>query len=445
MQHAGVTLIEVYATWHWEAWEPVFGNIFKIFYSMKEENSYTGPSDMIAKEEFCQKWKRIGIQLNPEKLTKNPAAVVVSKTIINSIWGKFGQKLIRDVKQFINHPSQLKTVMIADDNGSIDDLQLFICTKNTVLATWKNASLDMWNHESGSLCRQVHSKNFNVSTAVAGLTTAIARTILHEQMIKSPKSICYCDTDSIFTLVDEHNFHKFQQDAGDMIGNWVPENYKLGDTFEQAKPKLFQHFLCWGAKSYLTGKEEEGKIIIKQKGVSLNIDNRKKLTKEQIQSLIFSCYIRPFAFGTDPEYKESNFEEEQVLEENIPPNEIFFSQEKMQLRIPEFSVTLISGVKRIKGTWGSKRIGYEEHITDEYGEEQKRISTLPWGYKNIEKEPEEQDIVPETPLFDDNRHDEIHVEDSDMEDNNIDINNNDSLHLATSHKFIMSAENLFDE
>ena len=128
-----------------------------------------------------------------------------------------------------------------------------------------------------------------ISEITAVFTTANARVRLYAMLDwLHPSQICYCDTDSIMFLYDKTNpEHKAPLNSesnpklikfGDSLGDWSNE-------FTEAKNII--ELVVAGAKSYsyITNK---GKIVIKQKGVTLDVANLTVVTFEAVRDMVLN-------------------------------------------------------------------------------------------------------------------------------------------------------------
>ena len=80
------------------------------------------------------------------------------------------------------------------------------------------------------------------NVALAAFTTAHARSILYRnmQLVKNPKNVLYCDTDSIMYVHDRNSSENLDIPIGSGMGEMTNELLKdvLIDKFWNAGPKL---------------------------------------------------------------------------------------------------------------------------------------------------------------------------------------------------------------
>ena len=91
-----------------------------------------------------------------------------------------------------------------------------------------------------------------------------------------PSQVIYYDTDSCILLYDENNpKHKYpSNDAKDLPPN-VRFGGALGQWNDELKGKWITEFVGAGAKSYAYVMND-GTMKMKQKGITLDVNNRKR-------------------------------------------------------------------------------------------------------------------------------------------------------------------------
>ena len=127
-----------------------------------------------------------------------------------------------------------------------------------------------------------------ISEITAVFTTANARVRLYNMLDWLDDSqIIYCDTDSVIFLYDETNpNHKNPEkhqapkhlEFGKGLGQWE-------DEFD-GKDHIVE-IVCGGAKSY-TYKTAKGETVVKQKGITLDRANEKKVNFETLRDMVLN-------------------------------------------------------------------------------------------------------------------------------------------------------------
>ena len=197
----------------------------------------------------------------------------VAKICLNSLWGKFGQRSTLNNYDFYYDYNKLITKI---DNPKIQNQKWYIVNKNCVELRYEDNN-------------DVSVEPDYISEITAVFTTANARVRLYAMLDWLHQSqICYLDTDSIMFIYDKTNpEHKKPLNSesnpklvkfGDALGEWENE-FKDGEYIIE--------LVVAGAKSYsyITNK---GKIVIKQKGVTLDVANLTVVTFEAVRDMVLN-------------------------------------------------------------------------------------------------------------------------------------------------------------
>jgi hypothetical protein len=218
------------------------------------------------KEQYLsQYYEHENIELDKEKIEKNPALRFIAKIMLNSFWGKLAQR-----------PNLTKTEMVESYdrywhlacNEDIEITGELMVNDDVMLVTYKYAK-----DEKATVL------NYNV--AIASYVTAYARLELYrviEQLEKIREhSVLYFDTDSVIYFRHKNDI---QITCGDYLGELTDEIVK--DYGEKAK---CIGFASLGPKNYSYEiRKEDGSIVtpIKTKGVKLTVKALEKITFEKM-------------------------------------------------------------------------------------------------------------------------------------------------------------------
>ena len=102
-----------------------------------------------------------------------------------------------------------------------------------------------------------------------------------------PSQLIYCDTDSVIFSYDPDNpKHKYPKNTE----RDIPDNVRFGDALgewqdEFSEAEWIDEVVVGGAKSY-SFKTNLGKIVIKQKGITLDAANSKIFTFEKVSDIV---------------------------------------------------------------------------------------------------------------------------------------------------------------
>jgi hypothetical protein len=202
---------------------------------------------------------RFGFTPNPTE--KNAGKRAIAKMILNSLWGKFGQR-----------PDMPKNVYIPPDNVG----KWFKMLKDN-----KDGKIDIKGEElSGDnlfVCYMELQENKNdilksTSIAIASSVTASATMRLYKELRLLKQRVLYCDTDSV---IYEHDPNKYNIPDGEFLGEWECETDGLPIT----------EFVSTGPKSY--AYKVKGKVKdCKMKGITLNWENSKDINFDTLKQLV---------------------------------------------------------------------------------------------------------------------------------------------------------------
>ena len=134
------------------------------------------------KRDYIERCEEIeGIRLEKEKVKPNPGLKATAKLMLNSFWGKFGQREnLPQIEQCTN-PDQLYK-LIDDDTLEVQNIRF--CSEDVIEVVYKNKEEAV-----------VPSNKTNVF--VAAFTTCHARLKLYSHLKKLGDQVLYYDTDSV--------------------------------------------------------------------------------------------------------------------------------------------------------------------------------------------------------------------------------------------------------
>ena len=187
--------------------------------------------------------------LRLEYLKKGDPREIMVKGILNSLYGKFGQK---DYKKRVENIEK------------IDNL-----TQHT---EWEDIyEIKNWNNHQGVYLLEKNPSQIceNAFSPIAAFVTSYGRVKLLEA-IEATDAI-YCDTDSIFTQKSFEEISKILA-IGSELGEWKQE----GD--------LIPNFVAWEPKVYQMLDENLDIIKVKHKGANMSDGNLRKTQKARMMN-----------------------------------------------------------------------------------------------------------------------------------------------------------------
>ena len=224
------------------------------------------PTDCITdemKDQFINDYKaREGIDLIPTEMEKNPGMRFISKLMLNSLYGKLGQrpnqpitKVVKSFKELYDLNQNSKIEMLGDEQIG-----------NMLLVNYKFVEDEMAN-----AC--------NTSVAIAAFVTSYGRIELYEQLHEieksKPGSVLYFDTDSIVFVSTPESYSPY---VGGFVGEMTDEIQ--GEFGSELYPTMTEFFTI-GSKTYSyrvrTGVEPNFQYHnkLKAKGITQTIEAKK--------------------------------------------------------------------------------------------------------------------------------------------------------------------------
>ena len=189
----GYRVIDIEVVWHFEHSEQydretktggLFTEYINTFLKLKVEAS-GWPSWVVSEQDKTQYlndyYEHEGIHLDAPKITKNPGLRALAKLMLNSFWGKFGQRINMSKVEVISDPAKLYDILLADDKIVHD--------------------INFINHEIAEVRYEAEEEfvepNAKTDVVIAAFTTAHARLKLYELLEQLQESVLYYDTDSV--------------------------------------------------------------------------------------------------------------------------------------------------------------------------------------------------------------------------------------------------------
>jgi hypothetical protein len=252
----GYTIDRVYEIYHFKKTKQLFKSYIQTFMRLKEENGgFKGNCE--EKIAYCKMWKdKLDIEIKPENLTNNSGRKANSKLLLNSLWGKFGQRpMSSDI--YISEPSKWYKLLDREQRGEVciesrEDLG------DTLFITYKELKDN-----------KTSLKKTNVG--LCAMITSNARLRLYEVIGEMKERLLYCDTDS---CIYEYDKTKFNPKEGDLLGEWEAEFQEPMKEFVAPAPKTYAY------------KKLSGKKDVKSKGIQFTEENANEVHFESYKRLI---------------------------------------------------------------------------------------------------------------------------------------------------------------
>ena len=258
----------IYEVWHFkETCEGLFKDCVNTWLKIKQEAS--GWPAWCTTEEKKNQYVELyhqkeGIRLEYDKIQKNPGLRTLAKMMLNSRWGKFGQRLNKTRLQEFDDPQAFHRFL---DTDTIDVRHVFIMNDQMVEVLYQYQKEDI-----------PVSPNLNIF--VACFTTCWARLKLYEALEQLQERVLYYDTDSVIYLEEPGQ-------PSPVLGNY------LGDfTSELDGDDYIVEFVSGGPKNYgYTTKK--GKVECKVRGFRLNSEGKSQLNYSVMRQNVLDEIQKP--------------------------------------------------------------------------------------------------------------------------------------------------------
>ena len=257
----GYQLLKVHEVWHFEVKKSgLFANYVNTWLKIKQESAGWPrwcTNDELKQQYLAEYEEKEGIVLDPNKIAKNPGRKQTAKLMLNSFWGKFGQKQNKPKTVQLQSPHEFYQ-LYTDPTKVVSAIR--ICSEDILEV--------VYTHKEDDLI-----PSFKTNVFVAAFTTCHARLKLYSYLDKLQKQVLYYDTDSVV-----YKWAPGQQDidTGDF----------LGEMTDELEGDVIQEFVSGGAKNYAyrtLGDVYECKV----RGMIKNVRTQQVLNFSAMKTLIF--------------------------------------------------------------------------------------------------------------------------------------------------------------
>ena len=135
----GYTLIKIHEVWHFppeQRQTGLFANYVNTWLKLKQESA-GWPSwcpTLEQKREYILRYQeREGIRLDIASIAKNPGRKTTAKLMLNSFWGKFGERINKPTTVTVKDPAHLFGLI---SDASLDLSTLRLCTDDILEAVY---------------------------------------------------------------------------------------------------------------------------------------------------------------------------------------------------------------------------------------------------------------------------------------------------------------------
>ena len=265
----GYDIQYIYEVWHFdETCEGLFKDYVNTWLKIKQEASgwpsWVGEDETKRQQYLREYFEHEGIQLEYDKIQKNPGLRTLAKMMLNSMWGKFGQRLNKTQVQTFDDPQAFHRFL---DTSTLDVRHVSVINDQLVEVHYQYQDEDI-----------PVSPNLNIF--VACFTTCWARLRLYAALEQLGERVIYYDTDSVIYWTDETQATPV---LGDYLGEFTSE---LGDD------DYIVEFVSGGPKNY--GYQTKlGHVECKVRGFRLNSEGKSQLNYNVMRQNVLDEIQKP--------------------------------------------------------------------------------------------------------------------------------------------------------
>ena len=263
----GYTLVKIHEVWHFPQRKTgLFEAYVNTWLKIKQESA-GWPRwcvDDNTKNQFLQAYKaHEGIELDPTRIAKNPGRKATAKLMLNSFWGKFGERQNKPCTQAVKHPVELYQYLY---DPALQLSTLRICTDDLLEVVYTRVEDDV-------------SPSNKTNIFIAAFTTCYARLKLYSYLQTLQQQVLYYDTDSVI----------YKWSPGQPR---LPNGDYLGELTDELEGDVIEEFVSGGAKNY-GYRTRGGKVECKVRGFTLNVRGSNVLNFDTMKSNILKELDQP--------------------------------------------------------------------------------------------------------------------------------------------------------
>jgi len=265
----GYEIQHIYEVWHLpETCEGLFQDYVNTWLKIKQEASgwleWIGEDETKRQQYIHEHEGREGIRLGYDKIEYNAGLRQLAKMMLNSMWGKFGQRLNKIQVQTFDDPQAFHRFL---DTDSLDVRHVSVKNAYLVKVHYQHQEEDI-----------PMSPNLNIF--VACFTTCWARLHLNEALELLGERVLYFDTDLVMYLEEPGQPNP---PLGDYLGEF---------TSELKSDDYIVEFVSGGPKNY-GYKTKKGKVECKFRGFRLNSEGKTQLNYDVMRQNVLDEIQKP--------------------------------------------------------------------------------------------------------------------------------------------------------
>lgn len=277
----GYKILNIWEIWQYETEQydsltktgGLFSEMMNKFIKIKQQAS-GWPARCVTKEEkeqYIQEFfQREGIALEFDEISKNEGLRSLAKLMLNSLWGKFGQKQNQPKTSIISDSKEFYQIL---SNPCLTVTHIQEINEDTLVVNWLNKE-------------EAYDPLSTVNVVLASYVTTQARLKLYSYLEQLGERVLYYDTDSVI-FISRPGLPDLP--TGDFLGDLTDELQEYGSN------SYITEFASGGPKNYsykvrcpLTNDEH---VVCKVKGIRINYATSKTINFETIKELILTSDI----------------------------------------------------------------------------------------------------------------------------------------------------------
>ena len=267
----GYVIRFIYEALHWpenQRSTELFTQYVNTWLKTKQESSgwpaWVG-NDPVKRRQYIDDYERIeGIRLDYDRIEKNAGLRSLAKLMLNSFWGKFGQR--SNKSQVINVTDPALLIKLIQDDSL--EIQRVVPINDYLVEIF---------FRKREQCDEVQT---NTNIFIAVFTTTYARLKLYRALDQLQQQVLYMDTDSV---IYRHKTGQPEVELGDYLGDF---------TSELEEGEFIQEFVSGGPKNYAY-VTNNGKQVCKVRGFTLNTRGQRVLNFQSIRNHILEEITDP--------------------------------------------------------------------------------------------------------------------------------------------------------
>ncbi|XP_018577064.1 uncharacterized protein LOC108915498 [Anoplophora glabripennis] len=218
------------------------------------------------KERYIEQFlEREDVKLESAEILENPGLRSLVKLILNSFWGKLGQRENQPKTSIVRNPAEFFSMLT---NPSIYVNSALPINEDTLVVNWEHRE-------------EAYDPLATVNVVIAAYVTTQARLKLYSYLEQLGDRVLYYDTDSVIYVAKDG---EYDVPTGEFLGDMTDELEGYGPG------SYISEFVSGGPKNYaykvFSTRDNEEKVVCKVKGISLNYSASRLVNFDTIKDMV---------------------------------------------------------------------------------------------------------------------------------------------------------------